>query len=120
MGILNEDWGLPKKLLKTRFALGWLERSSNGTTGRGAFFSIRTRNADVMQKRTRDEITAGCVHEKMFPPRFNPRIKKVTVTVNVKDPAMSKVLRVSRYVLYSVFDKLGPMSLGVVATARTR
>ena len=114
---------LPRKLVNIRFALGLLARSSSGMTGRTALASTLSRKIAAIQNAIKEVITTGWPHDSTLPPRFKPRMRKVTERVNRIDPIRSKPLIVCHKFEFEVFARLGPKVVGVVIQAvasRTR
>lgn len=111
---------LAKKLEKTRFPLGELERNSSGMISFPACRSTNIKIPPEMREVNRAATMMGWLHGSTFPPRFNPMIRNVTQIACEADPIESKLLRTCSKSTFSFLASCGPKSSGIVTHARAK
>lgn len=111
---------LAKKLEKTRFPLGELERNSSGMIGFQARCSACIRIPPEITDIIRATTMIGWFQGRTLPPRFSPTTRKVTQIACESDPTVSKFLRVSSKSTFSFLASWGPRSSGIVSHATVK
>src|SRR5262249_15418420 len=106
-----------KKFENTRLLRGVVNSMVKGRIGRCALGSTHKSTSAAMKEITKEVMTSGCFHGKIFPPRFKPRIKNAVALLNKKEPRRSNILKILRQDMSLFLARLGPSSAGVVNTA---